>query len=466
MEEKKDEKDFKELKEELSELFEARKFLKIKEIITSMNEVDTAELLESIDEEMAVMIFRLIPKEQAAEVFAYMEHDLQESIITTITDSELHNIINELFLDDTVDLLEEMPANAVNRILKHTDSKTRQAINRLLKYPEDSAGSLMNTEFLDFKKEMTVREAFSRIRQQGDDVEDFSNFYVTDKNRILEGTVTIKDMLMAGDEVMIGDIMDEKVIYVTTLEDKEEVGSMFSKYDLSAMPVVDNEKRLVGIITVDDAVEVIQDEATEDFELMAAVTPSEDSYMKTGAVRQFLNRIPWLLLLMLSATFTGAIIDSFEERLANISFLIAFIPMLMDTGGNCGSQASILVIRSLALGDIKGSEVLKVWWKEIRVALLCGIVLSAVNFIRVFVMKYYFSGGEYALHTALSIAFTVSLALLITVIVAKSIGCLLPIAAKKIGFDPAIMASPLITTVVDCFSLLVYFNVAQAVFRV
>lgn len=466
MEEKKDEKDFKELKEELSELFEARKFLKIKEIITSMNEVDTAELLESIDEEMAVMIFRLIPKEQAAEVFAYMEHDLQESIITTITDSELHNIINELFLDDTVDLLEEMPANAVNRILKHTDSKTRQAINRLLKYPEDSAGSLMNTEFLDFKKEMTVREAFSRIRQQGDDVEDFSNFYVTDKNRILEGTVTIKDMIMAGDEVLIGDIMDEKVIYATTLEDKEEVGSMFSKYDLSAMPVVDNEKRLVGIITVDDAVEVIQDEATEDFELMAAVTPSEDSYMKTGAVRQFLNRIPWLLLLMLSATFTGAIIDSFEERLANISFLIAFIPMLMDTGGNCGSQASILVIRSLALGDIKGSEVLKVWWKEIRVALLCGIVLSAVNFIRVFVMKYYFSGGEYALHTAFSIAFTVSLALLITVIVAKSIGCLLPIAAKKIGFDPAIMASPLITTVVDCFSLLVYFNVAQAVFHV
>ena len=466
MEEKKDEKDFKELKEELSELFEARKFLKIKEIITSMNEVDTAELLESIDEEMAVMIFRLIPKEQAAEVFAYMEHDLQESIITTITDSELHNIINELFLDDTVDLLEEMPANAVNRILKHTDSKTRQAINRLLKYPEDSAGSLMNTELLDFKKEMTVREAFSRIRQQGDDVEDFSNFYVTDKNRILEGTVTIKDMLLAGDEVLIGDIMDEKVIYATTLEDKEEVGSMFSKYDLSAMPVVDNEKRLVGIITVDDAVEVIQDEATEDFELMAAVTPSEDSYMKTGAVRQFLNRIPWLLLLMLSATFTGAIIDSFEERLANISFLIAFIPMLMDTGGNCGSQASILVIRSLALGDIKGSEVLKVWWKEIRVALLCGIVLSAVNFIRVFVMKYYFSGGEYALHTAFSIAFTVSLALLITVIVAKSIGCLLPIAAKKIGFDPAIMASPLITTVVDCFSLLVYFNVAQAVFHV
>lgn len=466
MEEKKDEKDFKELKEELSELFEARKFLKIKEIITSMNEVDTAELLESIDEEMAVMIFRLIPKEQAAEVFAYMEHDLQESIITTITDSELHNIINELFLDDTVDLLEEMPANAVNRILKHTDSKTRQAINRLLKYPEDSAGSLMNTELLDFKKEMTVREAFSRIRQQGDDVEDFSNFYVTDKNRILEGTVTIKDMIMAGDEVLIGDIMDEKVIYATTLEDKEEVGSMFSKYDLSAMPVVDNEKRLVGIITVDDAVEVIQDEATEDFELMAAVTPSEDSYMKTGAVRQFLNRIPWLLLLMLSATFTGAIIDSFEERLANISFLIAFIPMLMDTGGNCGSQASILVIRSLALGDIKGSEVLKVWWKEIRVALLCGIVLSAVNFIRVFVMKYYFSGGEYALHTAFSIAFTVSLALLITVIVAKSIGCLLPIAAKKIGFDPAIMASPLITTVVDCFSLLVYFNVAQAVFHV
>lgn len=456
----------KDLSEELKNLLSERRFAEIKKIITGLNEVDTAELLEKMDEESAVMIFRLIPKEQAAEVFSYMEHELQESIITIITDTELHNIIDELFVDDTVDLLEEMPANAVNRILKHTDPKTRQAINRLLKYPEDSAGSLMNTEFLDFKKEMTVREALVSIRRRGGDIEDFSNFYVTDKNRILEGTLTIKDMIMAGDEVLLGDIMDEKIIYANTLEDKETVASMFSKYGLYAMPVVDKENRLVGIITVDDAVEVIEDEATEDFEIMAAVTPSEDSYIKTGVIRQFLNRIPWLLLLMLSATFTGGIIDSFESKLSSISFLIAFIPMLMDTGGNCGSQASILVIRSLALGDIHGSEVLKVWWKEVRVALLCGLVLAVVNFFRVFIVKYYFSGGEYALPFAVSIAVTVSIALLITVIVAKSIGCLLPIAAKKIGFDPAIMASPFITTVVDCVSLLVYFNVARIIFKV
>lgn len=455
-----------EIKSLLEELLEKRSFVKIKDVISSLNEVDTAELLEGMDEESAVKLFRLIPKEQAAEVFACMEHDLQESIITTMTDAELTNILDELFVDDTVDLLEEMPANAVNRILKHTDAKTRQAINRLLKYPEDSAGSLMNTEFLDFKKEMNVRDAIARIRVIGDEVEDFSVFYVTDKNRILEGTLTIRDMIMAGDEVPIGEIMDTNVIYANTLEDKEEVASMFSKYGLHAMPVVDNEKRLVGIISVDDAVEVIEEETTEDFSIMAAVTPSEDSYIKTGVIRQFLNRIPWLLILMLSATFTGAIIDSFESRLSGISFLIAFIPMLMDTGGNCGSQASILVIRSLALGDIKGSEVIKVWWKEVRVAFLCGICLAAVNFLRIIIMKYYFAGGEYSLMTAASIAFSVSLALFITVMAAKSIGCLLPIAAKKIGFDPAIMASPLITTVVDCISLIVYFNIAKFIFKV
>lgn len=455
-----------EIKALVEELFEKRSFVKIRDIILGMNEVDLAELLESMEEEPAVKLFRLIPKEQAAEVFACMEHDLQESIITTMTDLELHNIIDELFVDDTVDLLEEMPANAVNRILKHTDAKTRQAINRLLKYPEDSAGSLMNTEFLDLKKEMTAREAIARIRVIGDELEDFSIFYVTDRNRILEGTLTIRDMIMAGEEVLIGDIMDEKVIYATTMEDKETVATMFSKYGLHAMPVVDNEKRLVGIISVDDAVEVIEEETTEDFEIMAAVTPSEDSYVKTGVMRQFFNRIPWLLILMLSATFTGAIIDSFETRLSGISFLIAFIPMLMDTGGNSGSQASILVIRSLALGDIKGSEVIKVWWKEVRVALLCGITLAVVNFLRIVIMKYFFSGDEYTIDMAVSIAFAVSIALFITVIVAKSIGCLLPIAAKKIGFDPAIMASPLITTVVDCISLIVYFNVAKIIFNV
>lgn len=453
----------KEMEETLRTLLAERKFAEIKAQMSTQNEVDIAELLESLDEEDAVKLFRLIPKEQAADVFSCMEHDLQESIITTITDRELHNILGELFVDDAADLLEEMPANAVSRILKHTDPETRKAINQLLRYPEDSAGSLMNPEFIDLKKGMTVRGALVHIRRHGDTVEDISNFYVTDNNRILEGTLTLRDMILADDEALIGDIMDTSVIYAQTMEDKEVVASMFTKYGLSSMPVVDTETRLVGIITVDDAVEVIEDEATEDFEIMAAVTPSEDSYLKTGVFRQFLNRIPWLLLLMLSATFTGAIIDSFESKLQSLAFLIAFIPMLMDTGGNCGSQASILVIRSLALGDIHGAEVLKVWWKEIRVALLCGAVLAIVNFIRIFLMKYFFSGE--AADMVIRMALAVSISLMITVIVAKSIGCLLPIGAKKVGFDPAIMASPFITTIVDSFSLIVYFEVARLIFH-
>ncbi|MBR6719480.1 MAG: magnesium transporter [Clostridia bacterium] len=455
-----------EIIETLPSLLAERKISEIKEILKEYNEVDIAEILAELKEEDAVKIFRIIPKEPAAEVFASMDSDLQESVISAITDRELHNILNELFVDDTVDLLEEMPANMVSRILKHTDAETRKAINQLLRYPEDSAGSLMNTEFIDLKKEMTVKGALVHIRRFGDSVEDISSFYVTERDRVLLGTLSLKDIILASEDTLIGDIMDERVVFCHTGDDKEEVAAMFTKYGLLAMPVVDTENRIVGIITVDDAVTVIEEEVTEDFEIMAAVTPSEDSYLKTGVFRHFANRIPWLMILMLSAAITGAIIDSFEAKLSSLGFLIGFIPMLMNTGGNCGSQTSILIIRCLALGELKGIDVLKAWFKEIRISLLCGIALSLVNFIRIFIMKYYFGGGEFALNQVIDMALAVSISLFITVIFAKSIGCLLPIGAKKLGFDPAIMASPFITTIVDSLSLLIYFNVAQIIFNV
>ncbi|MBQ2941787.1 MAG: magnesium transporter [Clostridia bacterium] len=456
----------KEITENLSLLLSERKFSEIKEILKEFNEVDIAEILAELKEEDAVKIFRIIPKEPAAEIFASMDSDLQESVISAITDRELHNILNELFVDDTVDLLEEMPANMVNRILKHTDPDTRKSINQLLRYPEDSAGSLMNTEFIDLKKEMTVKGALVHIRRFGDSVEDISTFYVTEKDRVLIGTLSLKDIILASEDTLISDIMDERIVFCHTGDDKEEVAAMFTKYGLLAMPVVDTENRIVGIITVDDAVTVIEEETTEDFEIMAAVTPSEDSYLKTGVFRHFANRIPWLMILMLSAAITGAIIDSFESRLSSLGFLIGFIPMLMNTGGNCGSQTSILIIRCLALGELKGLDVLKAWFKEIRISLLCGVSLALVNFIRIFIMKYYFGGGEFALSLVIDMALTVSISLLITVIFAKTIGCLLPVGAKKLGFDPAIMASPFITTIVDSLSLLIYFNVAQIIFNV
>ncbi|MDO5477957.1 MAG: magnesium transporter [Clostridia bacterium] len=455
-----------EIIETLSSLLAERKISEIKEFLREYNEVDIAEILAELKEEDAVKIFRIIPKEPAAEIFASMDSDLQESVISAITDRELHNILNELFVDDTVDLLEEMPANVVNRILKHTDSETRKAINQLLRYPEDSAGSLMNTEFIDLKKEMTVKGALVHIRRYGDSVEDISTFYVTEKDRVLTGTLSLKDIILASEDTLIGDIMDERIVFCHTGDDKEEVAAMFTKYGLLAMPVVDTENRIVGIITVDDAVTVIEEETTEDFEIMAAVTPSEDSYLKTGVFRHFINRIPWLMILMLSAAITGSIIDSFESKLSSLGFLIGFIPMLMNTGGNCGSQTSILVIRCLALGELKGFDVLKAWFKEIRISLLCGVSLGIVNFLRILVMKYYFGGGEFAFDLVINMALTVSISLLITVIFAKSIGCLLPIGAKKLGFDPAIMASPFITTIVDSLSLLIYFNVAQIIFNV
>ncbi len=450
--------------ETLSELLAERKISEIKAILEDFNEVDIAEILSELKEEDAVKIFRIIPKEPAAEVFASMDSDLQESVISAITDRELHHILTELFVDDTLDLLEEMPANVVSRILKHAPRDTRASINQLLRYGDDSAGSLMNPEFIDLKKEMTVKGAIVHIRRFGDSVEDISTFYVTEKDRVLAGTLSLKDIILADEDTLIGDIMDTRVVFCQTGDDKEEVAAMFTKYGLLAMPVVDTETRLVGIITVDDAVTVIEEETTEDFEIMAAVTPSDDSYLKTGVFRHFTNRIPWLMILMLSATITGAIIDSFEQKLASLGFLIAFIPMLMNTGGNCGSQTSILVIRCLALGELHGLDVLKAWFKEIRISLLCGISLAVVNFIRILIAKYYFDGGE--INLVINMALTVSISLLITVIFAKSIGCLLPVGAKKLGFDPAIMASPFITTIVDSLSLLIYFKVAQIIFNV
>lgn len=456
----------KEISRSLSELLAERKFSEIKELLKDFNEVDIAEMLGDLSEEDAVKIFRIIPKEPAAEIFAAMDSDLQESVISAITDRELGNILNELFVDDTMDLLEEMPANVVSRILKHAPRETRASINQLLRYGDDSAGSLMNPEFIDLKKEMTVKGALVHIRKFGDSVEDISTFYVTEQNRILVGTLSLKDIVLADESTLIEDIMDTRVVFCQTGDDKEEVAAMFTKYGLLAMPVVDTETRLVGIITVDDAVTVIEEETTEDFEIMAAVTPSDDSYLKTGVFRHFANRIPWLMILMLSAAITGAIIDSFESKLSSLGFLIGFIPMLMNTGGNCGSQTSILVIRCLALGELKGFDVLRAWFKEIRISLLCGISLAIVNFARIFIMKYYFGGGEYPFDLVINMALAVSISLFITVIFAKSIGCLLPVGAKKLGFDPAIMASPFITTIVDSLSLIIYFNVAQIIFNV
>lgn len=452
-----------EVKDSLLTLMAERKYQDIKAMVEDYNEVDLAELLDEFSEEEAVRLFRLVQKDKAATVFSYMERELQESIIEAITDRELNRLLDELFLDDTVDILEEMPANVVERILKHTDAKTRKAINQLLRYPESSAGSLMNTELIAIKKEMTVGKAIDHIRRRAKEVEEIHTIYVTDKDRVLEGTVTIRDIFMAEEDDLIEDIMDTAIIYVGTMSDQEEVAAVFSKYGFVTLPVVDKETRLVGIITVDDAVAVIEEETTEDFEILAAVTPSDDSYVKTGVLRQFLNRIPWLLLLMLSATFTGAIISSFEKELQTVGFLVAFIPMLMGTGGNCGSQSSILVIRSLALGDIHGVQVLKVWWKEVRVALLCGVVLAAVNFLRIYVTEYFL--GDYAMSEVFNMAMAVSISLLLVVVAAKSIGCLFPIGVKKLGLDPAIMASPFITSVLDSFSLIVYFQVAKAIFK-
>ena len=442
------------MKEPITELLAEKKFPELRRTLNEMYPADLAILLDDFSIEEMILLFRLLSKDNAAEVFAEMEPDKQEALVTAFSDNELKAVINELFVDDAADLVDEMPTNVVKRILKQASPDMRKSINELLKYPDDSAGSIMTTEFVALLGDMTVEEAFDRIRKTGVDKETIYTCYVTDRDKHLCGVVTVRELLLAAPESRIRDIMTEHVVAVRTLEDKESVAEKISRYNFLALPVVDNEDRLVGIVTFDDAIDVMEDEATEDIEKMAAITPTDKPYLKTGVWETFGKRIPWLLLLMVSATFTSGIINTFESALSHMVVLTAFIPMLMDTGGNAGGQSSVTIIRALSLGDVEFRDIFRVIWKEIRVAVLCGVVLSGVNFGKILLFGE--SGGSVA------VAAVVSITLLITVIFAKMVGCILPLLAKKVGFDPAVMASPFITTVVDAISLLVYFNVAEA----
>ena len=443
-------------------LFRQKKFAELKTIMGQMNPADVANIIESADGRDVIALFRLLPKELATEAFAYIDSEQQEQLILAFTDRELREVIDELFLDDTVTLIEEMPANIVNRILKNTDAKTRAQINELLAYPDDSAGSLMTPEYVYLRKDMTVEESFARIRKVGVAKETIYTCYVTEERKLV-GVVSLLDLLTASYETVIGDIMDQNVISVGTKEDKETVATIFAKYDLLAIPVVDGENRIVGIVTVDDAIDVLQDENTEDIEKMAAIVPTDKPYFKTGVFETFLKRIPWLLLLMVSATFTGMIITGFEDKLAASVVLTAFIPMLMDTGGNAGGQASVTIIRGMSLGDIELRDVLSVVWKEIRVAVICGACLATVNFGKMLLVDRLILGNA---GVTVVVAAVVCLTMFVAVCIAKVIGCTLPILAKAIGFDPAVMASPFITTIVDAISLLAYFMIAQTLLHI
>ncbi len=440
--------------DKILDLISNHQFTEVRYILENTNVVDIAEMLDELSDENALRVFRLMPKEAAAETFSYMYKDSQQKIVEAITDRELSGIMDELFLDDTVDLIEEMPANVVKKVLANTSGEKRKLINHFLQYADDSAGSVMTIEFVDLKKEMTVSEAFERIRKIGINKETIYTCYVIDQNRKLEGIVTVKTLLLSESGDIIGDIMDINVIFSYTDDDKESIANTFSKYDILSLPIVDKEKRLVGIITIDDAIEVLQEVTTEDFEIMAAVTPSDEPYLKTGAWTHAKNRIVWLTVLMFSAMFTGGIIINFQSSFEAVPVLVAFIPMLMNTGGNCGSQVSTLVIRGMALGEIQGHHVLRVWWKEICVSVIVGAALALLNFLRIL----WFDNSA-------TLALTVSVSLYVTVILSKSVGCLLPIAAKQVGLDPAIMASPIITTIVDACTLLVYFSFASLVMQ-
>lgn len=433
------------------ELLDECKYAQLKEEINEENAANLAEFFEEVPEEKRLLVFRLLTKDNAAETFSYMDSDMQEDILNSVTDNEVQTIINELSVDDAVDFLGELPANVITRILKNVDEDRRKIINRFLNYPEDSAGSIMTIEFMELHWDYTVGKAMELIRKTGIDKETIYSCYVVDSRRKLVGMVSLRTLLLSKDDENVSDIMEDDVIFVRTLDDQEDIANIFKKYNLIALPVVDNEQRLVGIITVDDIVDVIEEENTEDIEKMSALLPSEDEYLKTSVFHLAKNRIVWLLVLMISGTLSSAIISGYDEVLSSSVFLAAFIPILMDTGGNAGSQSSTLIIRGMAVGEIELSDVLSVIWKELRVGVICGIILSLVNFIRILVL-----GG-----TPVMVNLTVSLSLCITVIISKSIGCLLPMAARKLHFDPAIMAGPLITTVVDSVSLVVFFNVAK-----
>lgn len=449
--------------DELTELLDNRNMKALRERMDEMPEFDVAEFLSSLEDNRMPMLFRLLSKEKAAEVFANFDAPDQERIINSITDSELAGIVEELYVDDAVDMMEELPANVVKRVMRTATSETRNLINQYLHYPENSAGSIMTAEFVDLKKYMSVKDAFARIRRIGEDKETIYICFVTSADRKLEGIVTVKDLLLADPETVIEDLMDRNVIYAVTTEDQESVSEKFSDYDLMALPVVDKENRLVGIVTVDDIIDVMEQEATEDIQLMAGMTPSDKPYLRTGITEMWKNRIPWLMFLMLSATFTSMILTSFEDRLAVQTVLIAFIPMLMGTGGNSGAQASTAVIRSLSLGDVEPKDVLKVMWKEWRVALLCGLSLAAVNFVKMLLLDGMLLGND---SITVSVAATVSVSIVFIVMFAKVVGSFLPIAAEKIGVDPAVMANPLISTVTDAVSLLIYIFVAKLVLKI
>ena len=433
-------------------LLEEKKYSSLRDILNTINPADIAAIFNDIQEDKLPLLFRLLPKELAAEAFVEMDDDMQELLIKGFSDAELKAVVDELYVDDAVDIVEEMPANVVNRVLKQADPELRKMINEILKYPEDSAGSIMTTEYLSLRPQMTVEEAIKRIRRTCVDKETIYTCYVTDQNRTLIGMLSLKDLLVADDDDVVENIMETNVICVDTHTDQEEVAQMLSKYNFMALPVVDKETRLVGIVTFDDAIDVMEEETTEDIEMMAAITPTDKPYLKTSVFETWKKRIPWLLLLMISATFTGLIITSFESALAAQVALTAFIPMLMDTGGNSGSQASVTIIRGLSLNEIEFKDIFRVIWKEIRVAVLCGLTLAVANFVKLILLD----------RAGIMISLTVCLTLVITVIVAKVIGCSLPMLAKKIGFDPAVMASPFITTMVDALSLLVYFGTATA----
>ena len=439
-------------------LLEEKKYPTIKEILMTMNPADIAAAFEEMEENRLPVLFRLIPKEAAAETFVEMEPDLQELLIRGFSDNELKEVLDELYVDDAVDIVEEMPANVVKRILAQADPELRKDINEILRYPENSAGSIMTIEYVTLRPEMTVKEAILRIRRTGFDKETIYTCYVTSYSKLI-GYLTVKDLLLEQDEdTLIKDIMDQNVIFANTHDDREEVVKMLSKYNYIALPVVDSELRLVGIVTFDDAMDVMEDEATEDIEIMAGMTPSDKTYLKSNALDLFKHRIPWLLLLMVSATFTGLIITRFENALAAQVVLTAFIPMLMDTGGNSGSQSSVTIIRALSLGELEFGDLIRVIWKEIRAAILCGTVLAVACFGKIMLFDRLIMHNP---SVTLLVALTVCLTMVLTVLVAKVVGCTLPMIAKKLGFDPAVMASPFITTMVDAISLLVYFGMAN-----
>lgn len=458
-----EEMEMEEIREKIVSLYSDKKYLEIKAILTEMNPVDVALLFDEFESDRQILLFRLLPKEEAAETFVELDNDSQEAIIRAFSDMEIREVLDELYLDDTVDIIEEMPATIVKRILKNTDAQTRASINTLLKYPEDSAGSIMTPEFVDLKKTNTVEDAIKRIRRTGVDKETIYTCYVTDESRHLIGVTTVKELLLHENDVKIEDLMETNVIYINTHDDQETAADLLSKYDFLALPVVDMEQRLVGIITVDDAMDVLVDENTEDIHKMNAIMPNEKPYLKMGVFETWKSRIIWLLCLMVSATFTSMIINAFENQLSALIVLTSFVPMLTGTSGNAGGQASAVIIRALSLKEVDYKDIFKVLWKEFRVGIVCGVTLAVVNFVKIWLIDRSLLGMS---DITVWVDLVISLTLVIEVIFAKMVGCTFPILAKKMKLDPAVISSPFITTVMDALSLLIYFCLATAILNI